>query len=200
MTFSKPDDTPPLLEAVMTYDVDKVRELLEAGADPNAQLSDGTNALSWSQHIPEIRALLLSHGARPDTEKPDDGHSCIHTAAENGRIDALTDLLDAGGAVFLGVFDYLENTPLHWAAQNGHLDAVRLLITHGADLNANNEPQIGYTPLDHAVEYDHVAVAEMLLKAGADPNIPTWMQLSACDHVHYEGSEAMRALFARFGY
>lgn len=194
---------PPLIQAVMDSDLHLVRDLLEGGADPNGLFSDscfgGTGVLFWSIGKPEMMRLLLAHGARADAERVDDGHTCVHEAAERGDIEALTLLLDAGGACALGVYDYLENTPLHWAAMRGHIEAMRLLLARGADVNANNAPRIGLTPLDRAVEEGQVLAAEILLDAGADPNIPTWMRLTARHRAGQRGDEAICALFISRG-
>lgn len=194
---------PPLIQAVMDNDLPLARNLLEDGADPNLVFSDacfgGTGALFWSIGKPELMRLLLARGARADAERVDDGHTCVHEAAEVGDIEALTLLLDAGGAYALGVYDYLENTPLHWAAMRGHIDAMRLLLGHGVDVNANNAPRIGLTPLDCAVQEGHVLAAEILLDAGADPDIPTWMHLTARHRASERGDDGMSALFTSRG-
>ena len=62
----------------------------------------------------------------------------LHKAAEKGRDQMLTKLLEAGAKV--NAYSYSDNrkykyTALHWAALNNMISTVKLLIRNGADEN-----------------------------------------------------------------
>jgi ankyrin repeat protein len=93
----------PLYTAVVQGELEIVRMLLEAGADPNKESAghtDGTPlcaAASWGRT--EVVRLLLWHGADPN-------------------------LIERTGEVPM--------TALAWARRNHHAETVRLLLDNGA--------------------------------------------------------------------
>ncbi|MBD3177714.1 MAG: hypothetical protein GF320_21280 [Armatimonadia bacterium] len=92
----------PLLEAAMTAttmgDYAIVALLLELGADPNTDMTEGMGALSMAVHRGDahLTAMLLQAGADPNSHAP--GHPTLLERAERmGRAD-LADLLRRYGA------------------------------------------------------------------------------------------------------
>src|SRR5215204_5176187 len=59
------DSGTPLIQAVRSGAVDRVRELLRTGADVNAAQGDGATALHWAAHRSDLTAteLLVRAGA-----------------------------------------------------------------------------------------------------------------------------------------
>jgi ankyrin repeat protein len=115
-------------DAVLADDVDRVRALLEAGADPNART--GTRGdhfpLQWtidyprgirSDHSDEIVSLLLAHRADPNMRwcpfesrgpyehfrscSSNEGHTLLIAAAIRDRVAVAYRLLDAGADPWL---------------------------------------------------------------------------------------------------
>jgi ankyrin repeat protein len=109
-----------------------VHELLEAGADPNADEGDGFPPLiaafdrDRSDDRRELLELLLAHGADVDRH---------------------------------GMNDY---TALHLAAGRGDLSVVDLLLEHGADPNEITRIDDMETPLELAIAGNHRVVVERL--------------------------------------
>ena len=92
--------------------------------------------------------------------------SPMHIAAERGRADILSLLIDHG-AIADGR-DGIGQTPLHRASCGGHFEAGKCLLDCGAGINArNNNDQ---TPLFNVMVYQHVEFARMLLRRGARVN------------------------------
>lgn len=163
--FPKPDS---LHAAAAMGDIDRVRELLEEWADPNAETVDGLKALSaavGAGHV-EIASVLIESGA--DLAQGYPYVRPIHAAVWAGDAAMVALLLDAGARPD-DTFEGLEGiTPLHLAADRGHANLVELLIDRGADVNKAGP--LG-TPLFREPCHwgDFPGVAEALLDAGADP-------------------------------
>lgn len=131
-----------------------IQQLLELGADPYVENSDGDNML--------IAAARRKYDAR-DEEK--EGVLGIYIA-EHFDLSRL-DMPDRFGI-----------TPLMYAAMENHILLAKALVAHGSDVNAagtqpvgNNSYWIkmdGVTPLALACRYGNVEIAGLLLEAGAD--------------------------------
>ena len=122
--------------------VDVVRLLLEARADKDAPMQDGTTALHLASrrgHLDIVR-LLLEAGAAKDAAMQD-GATALHEASEQGHLDIVRVLLGAGAdkdaAQQNGNGD--GATSLYLASRKGHLDIVRVLLEAGADQDAESK-------------------------------------------------------------
>jgi hypothetical protein len=102
--------------------------------------------------------MYLDHGI---------GHAratALICAAEAGRLDTATVLMEAGADV--GISDALGRTALMFAAGNGHKELVRTLIERGA--HSGPRAQNGWTGLMFACAMGHhEAAAELLLACEA---------------------------------
>lgn len=157
-----------------------IEYLIEAGANPNNLGADGTTALYWASGSEDEKLVrwFISIGANVEYEKPEDGHTSVHAAAENGDAEIVKLLLEAGGKSKLNTFDYIKRTPLMCAVDKNSLEVARLLIDAGADVNANDEDRIGNTALRNAIYKSEVEMVKLLLKANADPTIEGWMRIT----------------------
>jgi len=174
------DDETMLSAAVQTGDVEVVKVLLAAGADPNRKNSDGTTALTWSPDA-AMSETLLDGGAsaRHELGKSIE-FSSLHNAADDGDLARLELLIVRGeAACLLGRFTTgVAWTPLHYAAHDGHCAAAQLLIDAGADPNCVDD-DLGYTAISLAADRDDLAMVELLLRNGADPALETGTGRSA---------------------
>lgn len=175
------DDQTLLSAAVQIGDVELIRLLLSAGADPNRKHPDGTTALTWCGNA-EITALLLDAGAsaRHECGKRVE-FSSLHNAAGDGDTARLKLLLERGDAgCLLNKFDAdLARTPLHWAASEGHCEAAQLLLDAGADPNLVEEAC--FTAIRLAADREDLDMVKLLLAGGADPTLYSGMIQSALD-------------------
>jgi ankyrin repeat protein len=132
-----------LMEAIRTQNIQKVREMISAGANVNANL----NTPNQSGITP-----IMATAATPD-----------------GPIEIGKMLLEKGAKV--NAKDWLGWTPLMYAAYNGRTDLAKLLLKKGAEVNAVSHT--GWTPLMYAAYKGHVEIVKLLIENGADVNTKT---------------------------
>ena len=167
--------TPALHQAVKTGDADRVRQLLDAGADVNVRESSKERlqwtALHWAafRGDKEIAALLISRGAELDAE--DLYYSTpLYLAAERGHPEVVRQLIAEGADVNVKSSS-LDYTPLHRAAWGmvgdpaaSYKEIVDVLIARGAEINARDND--GRTAFDQATWSDNGETAALLRKHG----------------------------------
>ena len=146
---------------------EKVRKLLETGANPNDEPEDEDcemplHAAAASGHIPMVK-LLLQYGA--DVNCMRNERSPLDAAIEVKKLSMIRFLLKAGANV--NAKGHL--TPLVRAVNGGRTDIVRTLLDAGADVNAVTSRG---TALCKAASQRNVKLIRMLLDAGADLSAP----------------------------
>nr|KAG5701758.1 hypothetical protein BaRGS_000748 [Batillaria attramentaria] len=142
-----------------------VRELLEAGVDPNAVDNEGWSALLCAAkegHL-EITIELLEHGAEKE-HKDTCGWTALMWASYKGRIIVVQELLDRGANPNAKADHSM--TSLAWAAGRGHTEIVHMLISKGAKVNTADK--YGTTPLIWACRKGYVEIVDALLAEGAN--------------------------------
>jgi len=93
------DGWSPLMEACDEGGVDVVRYLISKGADMNAHNSDGETPLHMAVNRNNEDMLRLLISAKANTEiKDNEGRTPLSLAAEEGKLDAVTTLLEESGA------------------------------------------------------------------------------------------------------
>ncbi len=126
----------PLMKAATTSDVELLKILLDAGADPNLTTENHTTplimvaGLNWrdigslgtDQESLEAIRLLMAHGADVNAFN-DDGQTALHGAAQRGSIPVINLLLEKGAKV--AVKNKRGRTPLDEAAGDEGLNGER---------------------------------------------------------------------------
>ena len=146
----------PLVYAALFNRKEIARGLLEAGANPNATVSNpdedvrGETALMYAIDLPEkigMVELLLEHGADP-TLANSKGETALFQAVDYGNLEGVRRLLAAGakpsGVVLHGLI---------YRCTRDSLETFKLLIAAGADLTAQGTRDShfwGYTALEAA--------------------------------------------------
>lgn len=144
-----------LLAAIESRDVQRVLELLAAGANPNAKKGDKT-AYELARYGPdEIRCSLIEAGADDLSMR----YSLVQIV-RTGRVETVKILLAKGADINIG-------SPLELAARLGHEEIVDLLIAAGADVDNGG---MSSTPLPISIENGYFDIALKLIAAGANPN------------------------------
>ena len=132
-------------------------KLLDLGADPYAENSDGDNLL--------VVAAKREYKPSEEEEKG----ALVRCYVEH------VDITRVEGPDRYGI------TPLMYAVENGHILLVKTLLDNGADVNAVGTvpdggnglwvPMDGVSPLALACRMGEVGIAKLLLEAGADEKL-----------------------------
>ena len=212
--------TTPLMMAAQ--DVDKVRLLIERGADVKRRSASGTDALTIAaSHYGSsgsVRALLEAGGQAQPTERV--RRTALQYAAMSGDIDTVRLLLTRGAeasaealcdAVTFGHADVVQALVdagvnvhvtersginlLHWAVITDRASVIPVLVKAGVPINAIDD--FGFTPLMYAATVDvgNLETLNALLAAGADRRIRNGEGRTAIDQArHYKHAELVDAL------
>ena len=129
----------PLVYAIYWSPLEFVRALLDAGADPNGDESNG---------FPPIMAALSMLQRTPGSKVREDVPRVVELLLERGS--------DPNQR---GINDY---TPLYYLAGRGDVALIRLLLAHGADPSLATRIDDYETPKEVALRAGHTASAELL--------------------------------------
>ena len=123
-----------LTDAADNGDIDRVRELLDNGVDPDiSRFNLGNTALFWALregHIDIVR-LLLDSGANPNIINSDGDTALMEASREN-----------------------------HWDTHIENINFISLLLDYGADPNITDSE--GETALEIAEDNGHYDIAELI--------------------------------------
>ena len=138
-----------LVTATAAADIPAVKQLLAAGANPNAMVTfEGASHSAWEYALKQVRSkkpetielvkVLLAGGADPDTAW--------------------------GGGVALGIAREGESLPILLAMLHPDAEVVRAI------LDAGMKPRYGETALVMAVETEEIAIVHLLVEHGVNVN------------------------------
>jgi ankyrin repeat protein/ribosomal protein S13 len=134
-----------LIDAARNGNMDKVKELLGAGANVNYQDEDKLTPIMYaivSEHL-DIVKELIARGA-DITVANHNGATPLHLAASINDIEILKRIIDTHLAESddLNAQDNRGNTALHHAAEGGYANAVILLLNNGARSTIRNDNRL----------------------------------------------------------
>ena len=179
----------PLLPAIENGDVEIVRALLEAGADPNLNRASLLKSAACVGNA-EIIKLLIEHGCDTSRRTHPSSSSALNDAARRGHLEAIRVLLNAGADVNAYSDKPSDVSPLESASSRGYKDCVELLLpkasrhtllggvrstvhAHGKELRPQKgllELYAEYVPdatLNYAARLGDEALVAKLLEKGA---------------------------------
>ncbi|MBZ5561405.1 MAG: ankyrin repeat domain-containing protein [Acidobacteriia bacterium] len=167
-----PEGTSLLMMAAQ--DADKVKMLIERGANVRAQAKSGYTALMVATTYlgtSESVKLLLEHGAEVNPGKGVlNNASPLFLAAMAGDRENIALLLAKGADPKhrMDIIGMFPTSPLIEAVGFGDPEVVRALLAGGADVHEKDVDSM--TPLHWAVVGHRAEVAKVLIAAGADVN------------------------------
>lgn len=159
--------TAELMAAAQVGDSARIRELLDADADPNWADENGVTPLMAAAHVGHLETVqtLIAAGADVNARDASD-FTALFKAAYNPEMDCgfapvVQALVDAGADVNARIFYGI--TPPMLAAGGGEGAVCEVLLNAGADVNATNDG--GRTALAMAKERRWVDVINLLHEA-----------------------------------
>lgn len=169
----------PFMTVVYSGDLEKIKEMVEKGANVNARNSAGCTALMLAGNIgrPDIMEYLNQKGAQIET-KTSDNYLAVSVPIRHAYMDVIQFYIKHGVALnALGLFN---ETALHLAVQ-AHRDGLapdftpekkrqmlELLLRSGASDCLNLEDDAGLTPLMTAIARNDIDTCKWLIEAGSD--------------------------------
>lgn len=154
-----------ILVAILSQNVNKVRQLIHEGVDINVCASGGGKTalhMAVENEHDEIASLLIQANANVNvvTERK---FTPLHVAAQTGKVTLIQKLLDAGALI--DAPSDVGCTPLHEAAAKGHQAAVVILVERGANIHFK-EYKFQLTPSQLAARVNQHTVARYLENVG----------------------------------
>ena len=125
-----PGGSTALMFGALYGDDELMRQLLAAGADPNAANAAGATALMWA--VPDVERLRLLLDAGADVNARSDENGRLLSSPPGGRCRPAVNLLLEYGAAWEPLAGSNPG-PLREAARSDSPDVFRLLLAYGAD-------------------------------------------------------------------
>ena len=95
----------------------------------------------------------------------------LHRAVDNGNVEIVRILVNAGADLNIKSSRGSDPTPLHIAVQDGNAELVRILVDAGADPNIRNHSNYGrQTPVDIAIGKGYLEIVRII--TGTSQQLP----------------------------
>ncbi|QPJ62439.1 MAG: hypothetical protein G3M70_11380 [Candidatus Nitronauta litoralis] len=178
-----------LIDAAENNEADKIKQLLQQGANVDSQDLRGRSALLIAvdkNHI-ETARLLIEAGADVNLQDRIQDSPLLLAGAE-GTLEILNMILQANPD--FGLYNRYGGTALIPACERGHVKVVKALLQTKTDINHVN--YLGWTALMEAIVLSdggprHQQIVQMLVDAGADITIADNDGITPLQHAQQKG-------------
>ena len=150
-----------MMRAVKANDHERVKRLVDGGADVNALESNGDALLVMAAYLghTNVVRVLLEAGADVTAVDPGMQATALHAAAYAGRTAAAALLIEHGIDIDRQG-PYNGYTALHDAIWQNNIDTASVIIEAGANLSLRNHE--GQTPLEFARSKHRREIVDMI--------------------------------------
>lgn len=192
----------PLLLATKEGKTEQILNLLQRGADINAQDAHGRTPvmIATYQHQTAIVRMLLQAGA--DVNLRDDRleNPLLHAGAQ-GWPDILHLALEAHADTHLT--NRFGGTALIPASERGHVEVVQVLLSQ-TDIPVNHVNRLGWTALLEAIVLSnggpvHQQIVQLLIEHEADVNLADKDGVTPLQHARGRGFKEIEHLLLQAG-
>lgn len=177
-----------------------LRALLDAGLDPEAELSGGTSPLSLAAMANNVEAVDILVEAGADIDAIDSaGETALMRAARFSDAPVIEAILDAGADPYIHPEVFPGYAAHHIAGQQGNVAALTVFVERGINLDFRSVSMS--TALIMAVYGNHPEAVEYLLSSGApmDINARDDVDTTALGWARYKQADDIVAMLTEAG-
>ncbi|MGE6610579.1 ankyrin repeat domain-containing protein [Peribacillus sp. NPDC076916] len=179
-----------LIQAVARNETDRIRSLIEQGADLNTQDSEGRTATMIATYNNDVETAKILIEAGADVNIQDDmKNSPLLYAGAEGYIDILKLAIEAGADP--SITNRFGGTALIPASEHGYVEVTKELLTK-TDIDVNHVNHLGWTALLEAIILNNgdgkqQETVKLLIDHGADVSIPDNGSMTPLQHAREKG-------------
>ncbi|SDC59330.1 hypothetical protein SAMN05428987_1936 [Paenibacillus sp. CF095] len=191
-----------LFKAVEDSDTERIEQMIQAGANINAQDQSGRTAIMIATYNNDSTSAKVLIEAGADVNIQDDMKNTpfLYAGAE-GYLDILKLTIEAGADP--AITNRYGGTALIPASEHGYVDVVRELLTQ-TSVDVDHVNQLGWTALLEAIilndgNAQQQETIQLLIDHGADVNIPDRDGLSPLSHAKNKGFKEIEDILVQAG-
>jgi ankyrin repeat protein len=191
-----------LIQAVERKETERIRSLIEEGADINTQDSAGRTAtmIATYNNDAESAKILIEAGADVNIQDEMKNSPFLYAGAE-GYLDILKLAIEAGADP--SITNRYGGTALIPASEHGYVEVIKELITK-TDIDVNHVNDLGWTALLEAIilndgDGKQQRTVQLLIDHGAGVNIPDNNNVTPLQHAREKGFKEIEQILLTAG-
>ncbi|WP_340012950.1 ankyrin repeat domain-containing protein [Paenibacillus sp. FSL K6-1318] len=191
-----------LFKAVEDSDTERIEQMIQAGANINAQDQNGRTAAMIATYNNDLTSakVLIEAGADVNIQDNMKNNPFLYAGAE-GDLDILKLTIKAGAEP--AITNRYGGTALIPASEHGYVDVVKELLTQ-TSVDVDHVNQLGWTALLEAIilndgNVQQQETIQLLIEHGADVNIPDRDGVSPLSHAKNKGFKEIEEILVGAG-
>ncbi|MGG4403877.1 ankyrin repeat domain-containing protein [Paenibacillus amylolyticus] len=191
-----------LFKAVEDSDTERIDQMIQAGANINAQDQSGrtTTMIATYNNDPTSAKVLIKAGADVNIQDDMKNTPFLYAGAE-GYLDILKLTIEAGADP--AITNRYGGTALIPASEHGYVDVVQELLTQ-TSVDVDHVNQLGWTALLEAIILNdgnarQQETIQLLIDHGVDVNIPDREGVSPLSHAKNNGFKEIEDILVQAG-
>ncbi len=191
-----------LIQAVERKETERIRSLIEEGADINTQDSAGRTAtmIATYKNDAESAKILIEAGADVNIQDDMKNSPFLYAGAE-GYLDILKLAIEAGADP--SITNRYGGTALIPASEHGYVEVIKELLTK-TDIDVNHVNDLGWTALLEAIilndgDGKQQRTVQLLIDHGAVVNIPDNNNITPLQHAREKGFKEIEQILLTAG-